>query len=107
MVADHGFRAVKEQINADVLLKANGLIRRAGSVVRCEAWAIPERGAVMVYVTDPTGRAELVPRLTQMLAAVEGVERVYGPAVAIGVATPGTEVAVDGSRRTQITLEVG
>ncbi len=91
VVADHGFRVVKKQINANVLLKAQGWIARDSGGVRCEAWAIPEGGTAMVYVTDPARRSELVPRLTQVLAGVEGVDRVYGPAdfPALGLPLPG------------------
>jgi predicted AlkP superfamily pyrophosphatase or phosphodiesterase len=79
VLSDHGFRVVKKLIHANALLKANGLITGNGAAVRCEAWAVPEGGTAMVYVTDPRKRAELVPKLKPMLAGVEGVTRVYEP----------------------------
>jgi len=48
ILADHGFRVVKKQINANALLKANGLISGSGAATRCDVWAIPEGGTAMV-----------------------------------------------------------
>ena len=90
VVADHGFRVVKKQINANAVLKAQGLITNEGGVTRCQAWAIPEGGSAMVYVTDPARRAELIPRLRSLLEGIEGVERVYGSAdfASLGLPVP-------------------
>jgi len=90
VLSDHGFRVVKKQINANVLLKANGLITGSGASVRCDAWAIPEGGSAMVYVTDPRKRAELLPRLKSMLSGIEGVAKVCESAdfPALGLPVP-------------------
>jgi len=80
ILADHGFRVVKKQINANALLKAHGLISGSGAATRCDVWAIPEGGSAMLYVTDKARRAELIPKVKRLLERVEGVERVYGRA---------------------------
>jgi predicted AlkP superfamily pyrophosphatase or phosphodiesterase len=69
IVSDHGFRNVQHLIHSDVALAAAGIEG---------AWVVPEGGTAMVYVKDPARRAELVPRLSEALRAVDGVEGVFG-----------------------------
>ena len=78
VVSDHGFRTYKHQIQANVLLREKGLLSGGSGEPRGDAWVMPEGGSAMVYVTDPTRRAKLVPELIQMFTGVEGVEQVYG-----------------------------
>ncbi len=80
VVADHGFRTVQKHINTNVKLRENGLISGAGAEIRCDAWAIPEGGTAMLYVTDIAKRAQLVPKLKQMFADVEGIASVHDSA---------------------------
>jgi len=78
VVSDHGFRTYKNKINANVLLREKGLLSAGPGQPKGDAWVMPEGGSAMVYVTDPAQRAKLVPELSKMFSAVEGIERVYG-----------------------------
>jgi predicted AlkP superfamily pyrophosphatase or phosphodiesterase len=77
VVADHGFRVVKKRINANAWLKAQGLLASQGGTIRCDAWAIPEGGSALVYVTNPRRRNELTPKLKGAFEGLEGVAKVY------------------------------
>ena len=70
IVSDHGFKAVKKTIRGGVAVKLAGI---AGVSV------IPEGGTALVYIHDAAERAQLTPRLKEVFAKVEGVERVYLP----------------------------
>ena len=71
--SDHGFIPYQQQIQANVLLKKEGLITVAGTrVIERKAWALGQ----FVYVLDQPHRAELVKSLAAKLRAVEGVESV-------------------------------
>ena len=78
IVSDHGFRTYKHKIQANVLLREKGLLSAAPGPSKVDAWVMPEGGTAMVYVTNPTRKAELVPELRRMFTGVEGVEGVYG-----------------------------
>ena len=77
VVSDHGFRSYKNKIQANVLLRENGLLSGNGDKAKGDAWVVPEGGSAMVYVTDPARRAELVPKLRAIFTGAEGVEGVY------------------------------
>ncbi|HWB97831.1 MAG TPA: alkaline phosphatase family protein, partial [Bryobacteraceae bacterium] len=79
IVSDHGFKNVRHQIRANVLLREQGLVRREGGKLTCDAWVVPEGGSALVYVTDPSKKRELAPRLRQLFSGVKGVSRVLGP----------------------------
>lgn len=73
VASDHGFMPYQQQIQANVLLKQEGLIKVEGTkVVERKAWALGQ----FVYVLDQPRRAELVKSLAAKLRAVEGVESV-------------------------------
>ena len=73
VASDHGFMPYQQQIQANVLLKKEGLIKVEGTkVVERKAWALGQ----FVYVLDQPRRAELVKSLAAKLRAVEGVESV-------------------------------
>jgi predicted AlkP superfamily pyrophosphatase or phosphodiesterase len=90
IVSDHGFRAYRHRIHANVLLQEKGILAAVDGKLRGDAWVVPEGGTAMVYVTNPARRAELVPRLKSIYGAAEGVEKVYGVEdfVALGLPTP-------------------
>ena len=90
IVSDHGFKAVRRTIQPNALLRDNGLIRDESGKLVTDAYAVSEGGTALVYVTRPERRAELVPRLKQMLALMEGVAGVVEPAgfAALGLPTP-------------------
>jgi predicted AlkP superfamily pyrophosphatase or phosphodiesterase len=78
IVSDHGFREVKHVIHPNVMLKSSGLLKSKDGKVVCDAWVVSEGGVAMAYVTNPSRRAELIPRLRDLFANVEGVARIYG-----------------------------
>ncbi|HUR56557.1 MAG TPA: ectonucleotide pyrophosphatase/phosphodiesterase [Opitutaceae bacterium] len=91
VTTDHGFKKVEKYCYPNVVLKQAGLLRTAGaSIAQCQAYAGTQGGIAFIYVTDPARRAELVPKLKQLFAAVEGVERVLDGAEApsLGMPTP-------------------
>jgi len=73
VASDHGFMPYQQQIQANVLLKQEGLIKVAGTkVLERKAWALGQ----FVYVLDQPRRAGLVKSLAAKLRALEGVESV-------------------------------
>lgn len=78
IVSDHGFRSYKNKINANVLLRDNGLITGAADQAKGEAWVMPEGGSAMVYITKTDRKAELLPQLRQTFSTLEGVDQIYG-----------------------------
>jgi predicted AlkP superfamily pyrophosphatase or phosphodiesterase len=76
IVSDHGFKTFRKLIHPNALLRQKGLLRDAPGRIECDAWVIPEGGSAMVYVTVDGKRAELLAKLREWFAAVEGVERV-------------------------------
>ncbi len=79
VVSDHGFRNIKHKLHPNVLLRQSGLI--AGQLKHAfgDAWVASTGGTAMVYVSDPTKKEELIPKLKIILANREGIDRVYGP----------------------------
>ncbi len=72
VVSDHGFRAVTRNIRPNAVLHHFGLLEANA----CDVYAVPEGGTAMVYVTDRSRRAELIPKVKEMFAKVEGIDRV-------------------------------
>ena len=77
IVSDHGFRKAAHVIYPNAVLRQEGLVRDEHGKPTWDAWVVPEGGTAMVYVTDPTQRAQLVPRLSGLFDRLEGVEHVY------------------------------
>lgn len=91
ITTDHGFKKVDKFAYPNVVLKKAGLVKTAGpSVAHCDAYAMTQGGIGFVYVMDPARKAELVPRLKDLFATAEGVERVIDAAEAhtLGMPTP-------------------
>jgi predicted AlkP superfamily pyrophosphatase or phosphodiesterase len=78
IVSDHGFRTYKHKIQPNVLLRQKGLLSGGSEKRKGEAWVMPEGGTAMVYVTDPSRRAELIPELRDTFTGAEGISAVYG-----------------------------
>lgn len=76
LVADHGFKTYRREIQPNVLLRRAGRLR---SNQDCDAWTIPEGGTSMVYITRAARRAELAATLPELFASLEGVARVIRP----------------------------
>jgi predicted AlkP superfamily pyrophosphatase or phosphodiesterase len=91
IVSDHGFRAYKHRIHANVLLQEKGIVA-AGSdgKLHGDAFVVAEGGIGMVYVTNPARKAELLPRLKSIYADAEGIDKVYGTEElhSLGLPTP-------------------
>jgi predicted AlkP superfamily pyrophosphatase or phosphodiesterase len=70
IVSDHGFKTVKKRIRANAVLKQKGLSEAA--------WAIPEGGTAMVYVTGAAAadKAKTVEAMKAAFTGVEGVSQV-------------------------------
>ena len=88
---DHGFKKVNKYVYPNVVIKKAGLAKALGPTLNtCDAFAMTQGGMAFVYVTDPKRRAELLPRLKEILTMTEGVERVIdgneGPS--LGMPTP-------------------
>jgi predicted AlkP superfamily pyrophosphatase or phosphodiesterase len=79
IVSDHGFRKTAHAVYPNTLLRQKGFAKEDHGKTIWDAWVVPEGGAAMVYVTDPNRRAELVPRLSSVFSAAEGVEHIYTP----------------------------
>jgi len=90
VVSDHGFKDVKRNIRTNAVLRQQGLLKREGEKIICDAYGLPHGGVGMIYVTRPERRAELIPRLKKLFAETEGVDRVLEPADygALGMPTP-------------------
>jgi len=81
VVSDHGFKLVKRQIRPNVAFLKAGLIRaQDGKVSKAEAYSVPEGGTALVYVTVPDPQGEVLERVKQTLAGIEGIEKVIEPA---------------------------
>jgi len=91
VVTDHGFKKVTNIILPNVALKQAGYAQVFGNkVTQCDAAAMAQGGMCFIYVTDPTRKAELLPKLKELFTRVEGVDQVLdgsdGPR--LGMPTP-------------------
>ncbi|MDX1980526.1 MAG: alkaline phosphatase family protein [Bryobacteraceae bacterium] len=71
VVSDHGFKTVRHLIQPNALFAASQL---GGA-----AWAIPEGGTAMVYVTRSEGKPETIGRIRTLLKDVQGISRILTP----------------------------
>jgi len=91
ITTDHGFKKVSKIAFPNVALRKAGLLQTAGArVTNCDAWVQVQGGMALAFVTDPARKTELLPRLRETLATLEGVETVIdgkdGPT--LGMPTP-------------------
>lgn len=81
VLSDHGFKAVKRQILPNAAFLKAGLVDAAdGKVTKTRAWAVPEGGSALVYVTEPDASGQILARARQALEGLEGVDRIVEPA---------------------------
>jgi predicted AlkP superfamily pyrophosphatase or phosphodiesterase len=81
IVSDHGFKLVKRQIRPNAAFMKAGLLRaQDGKVTQAQAYSVPEGGTAIVYVTVPDPSAEILARVKQTLAGIEGIDRIIEPA---------------------------
>ena len=77
IVSDHGFRAVKQKLRPNVLLREKRFLTDSQGRLRGDAWVLSTGGTAMVYITNPDRRSELAPKLRALFDQAEGVARVY------------------------------
>ncbi len=74
---DHGFKKVSKLIFPNVALRKAGLLQAVGSkITGCDAYVFAEGGLAFAFVTDPARKAELLPKLKEVLEKMEGMDRV-------------------------------
>jgi predicted AlkP superfamily pyrophosphatase or phosphodiesterase len=88
VVSDHGFRKTMHTIYPNAVLRQQGFAREENSKPAWDAWVVPDGGTAMVYVRDPSRRADLAPRLSTLFAGVEGVEHVFQQEDLAGLGLP-------------------
>lgn len=77
IVSDHGFKTFKKRVRANVVLKQKGLSEAA--------WAIPEGGTAMVYLTGAAAgasaaeKAKTIEAMKAAFTGVEGIAQVLTP----------------------------
>jgi predicted AlkP superfamily pyrophosphatase or phosphodiesterase len=92
IATDHGFKKVSKVVFPNVALRKAGLLETVGArVTKADAWVQAQGGMAFAYVSDPGRRAELLPKLRELLSQLEGVDRVLegseGPS--LGMPLPG------------------
>jgi predicted AlkP superfamily pyrophosphatase or phosphodiesterase len=81
VVSDHGFKLVKRQIRLNAAFASAGVLKvQDGKIVQSEAYAVPEGGTAIVYLTVPDPSGEILARAKKAIAGVEGIESVVEPA---------------------------
>ncbi len=92
VTTDHGFKKVDKYIYPNVALKKAGWLQTAGATIaHCDAYVGAQGGIAFVYITDPARRLELLPKLKELFAKTEGVDKVIDAetgAHALGMPTP-------------------
>lgn len=77
ITTDHGFKKVNKYIYPNVVLKKAAHLTALGpKITTCEAAAMPQGGMCFIYVTDPARKADLLPKLKELFAATEGIDKV-------------------------------
>jgi predicted AlkP superfamily pyrophosphatase or phosphodiesterase len=80
VVSDHGFKLVKRQIRLNAAFAEAGLLQvQDGKIVSTQAYAVPEGGSAIVYITVPDPSGGILARARTAVAGVEGIDRVVGP----------------------------
>jgi predicted AlkP superfamily pyrophosphatase or phosphodiesterase len=91
VATDHGFKKVTKICQPNLVLKKAGLAQGLGpSITTCEAYAMTQGGMAFVYITNPARKAELLPKLKELFAQTEGVDRVIdgSDGHSLGMPTP-------------------
>jgi predicted AlkP superfamily pyrophosphatase or phosphodiesterase len=89
VATDHGFKKVAKVVLPNVALRKAGLLEAVGPrVTKAEAWVQAQGGMAFAYVNDPARKAELLPRLREVLSKLEGVERVLDGSDGPGLGMP-------------------
>ena len=95
IVSDHGFRAYRHRIHANVLLEQKGVVSAASDgKLRGDAWVVPEGGIGLVYISNSARKTELVAKIRSIYSNAEGIEKIYSVEdfSALGLPTPAESV---------------
>ena len=77
VVSDHGFKLVKRQIRLNAAFMKAGLLSATdGKILQSDAYAVPEGGSAIVYLTSPDPNGELLARARKAITGVEGIDAV-------------------------------
>ena len=80
VLSDHGFKTVKRQILANAALMKAGLLNvEDGKITQTQAYVVPEGGSALVYVTVPDPAGDILNRTKQVLAGLEGLDKMIEP----------------------------
>lgn len=80
IVADHGFQAIPQTVQPNVLLRQAGLLTVEGNqVVTAQAHVFPEGGIGMLYLTSPDKGADRE-KVLELFRGKEGIEAILTPA---------------------------
>lgn len=77
IVSDHGFRAYRHAIHANSLLQEKGIVTSVNGWFKGDAFAVPEGGVAMVYVTTRASKAQLITKMKSIYSRAEGIESIY------------------------------
>jgi predicted AlkP superfamily pyrophosphatase or phosphodiesterase len=81
VLSDHGFKTVKRHILPNAaFLKAGLLSVTDGKVTKTRAYAVPEGGSALVYITVPDPAGDILAHAKQALAGIEGIDKIIEPA---------------------------
>jgi predicted AlkP superfamily pyrophosphatase or phosphodiesterase len=75
VVADHGFTSTPKALLPNSLLRQEGWLKatRPNKVEDAKAYAVPEGGVALLYVTDPSTDAETRAKIRDLFVGKEGV----------------------------------
>jgi predicted AlkP superfamily pyrophosphatase or phosphodiesterase len=80
VVSDHGFRLVKRQIRLNTAFARAGLVTlQDGKITAAKAYAVPEGGSAIVFLTVPDPTGELLTQVRKAIVDVEGVASLVEP----------------------------
>ncbi len=81
VTADHGFISIPQSIRPNVKLKQAGLLTTSGNRVdSARAYAIPEGGIAMVFLTVPESKAADRQKVVELFKDSEGILSILQPA---------------------------
>jgi predicted AlkP superfamily pyrophosphatase or phosphodiesterase len=80
IASDHGFIPIPKSLRPNVLLRQAGLLTvEGGKVTTARAYAIPEGGTALVYLTSPDTAAEDREKAIAAFKQAEGIDAVLTP----------------------------
>ncbi len=80
VTADHGFFPYQQQVQPNVLLRQEGLLKAlAGKITGGQVRALSQGGGCFLYVLDKENREALIAKLAEKFKDVEGVQLVITP----------------------------